>query len=407
MRTIRTILNITFLAGILALTAGTPVSAQQSDYQIQQEFQSEYSNLLQEVETAVTTEELNALESRIDSLGNRYAEYSDLIDSALYPNTFKGMMSDLRSNYSSTMEDVTTIQELNQRIEDLVSEMDVFRERLEDLRIERVSLQEELQRVSDNEVRQAALIEEFQSNLQQRNVFVSEFLEQILTRYQTIDSAIQADLTEAVERLEENPIDVISNIIQEYITLLDSPEPLETPDYISMQAQQNYFASVWDSIGERFSSTFRPENPDETYNQVESMLNEWGASVDSRIWSSLQSAFRQNGVELQDFSSSDEFYNSLNSYLDSSIAASQGTNSEADFQKYQSFSNFWNRTFKADWGNLIVEGDVMSQTQISAIDAKVMEWQNEATPTSNLTFILLLVSVAVIIGLVVLLLTRK
>ena len=407
MRTIRALLTITFFAGILVLFTGLPVSAQQSDYQIQQQFQSEYEQLLQEIETAVTTDELNELQSRIDSLQTRYSDQSELINSALYPNSFEGLVSELRSSYSSTMEDVSTIEQLNERIEDLLTEMDTFRERLEDLRLERVSLQEELQRVSENEARQAALIEEFQSNLQQRNVFISEFLEQILTRYQSMDSAVQADLSEAVERLEENPIDVINNIIEEYITLLGESESLETPDYISMQAQHSYFSNVWDQIGQRFSTTFMPESPEETYNRIESLLNEWGTGVDSRIWSSLQGAFRQNGVELQDFNSSDEFYSALNTYLDSAIETSMETNSEADFRKYQSFNEFWNQTFKAEWGNLIVEGDVLSQTQISAIDAKVMQWQSEAETTSNITFILLLVSVAVIIGLIVLLLTRK
>jgi hypothetical protein len=45
-------------------------------------------------------------------------------------------------------------------------------------------------------------------------------------------------------------------------------------------------------------------------------------------------------------------------------------NSEEDHEIYRNFSSFWNNTVKASWGELLVEGNVLSHSDIAAIDYK-------------------------------------
>jgi len=139
---------------------------------------------------------------------------------------------------------------------------------------------------------------------------------------------------------------------------------------------------------------------------VDDLLAAWLASIDNQIWEAISSAFSEEEIELQSFSSPQEFNEALHSYVDAAYEMSLERNTEEDYEMYMNFRDFWNNTVKASWGDALVEGNIISNSEIAAIDLKLSDWSESSPPTSNLMFILFLVSLAVIIGLVVLLLTR-
>ena len=392
---------------VLTLSSGYTAFAQQSDYQIQQNFQAEYNELLERIDQASTTEGLEEIEQAINDLEEEYAEHEDLIDASTYPDTFRGAFSTLRENHASAVDRVSTIEELNEQIRQLEDEMEGVRSRLDQLNQERASLQEQIQEASENEARQAALIRQYRENIEERNLFVSNFLGELLSKYQSMDSDRQQEIAEAAGRLEENPVDVIQNVINEYINMMQQATALETPDYVSMKAQHGYFVEVWSSIGEQLVNTFSPENPGQTQQEVDQLLSTWESAINENLWESIRNSFSENGIELSQFNSSEEFYNALISYLDNAIENSIERNSEDDFEEYRDFNSFWTNTMIGEWGEMLIEGDILTQEQISSVEMKLDNWRDEAIPTSNLTFILLIVSIAVIVGLIVLLLTRK
>ena len=394
------------LLAVFLLFASTSVVAQQSDYQIQQDFRAELSELTERVETAVTTEELSEIEAEIDRLEGQYAEHTQIINSAIYPDTFDGSLTRLRNAHTAAMDDATIIEELNERIDDLTAEMDVFRNRMEEMNVEMSSLQDQLERAEANETRQAALLRQYRQNIDQRNEFVSEFLEELLSKYQTMDRTAQQEIAEAAERLDDNPLEMIQTIVIEYIDLADQATALETPDFVAMRAQHGYFVDIWERIGERLANTFEPESPVSAKEEVDDLLTAWLLSVDNQLWNALDSAFSQNGIELEPFASAEDFNTALNSFVDNAYEISLERNSEEDHEIYRNFSSFWNNTVKASWGDLLVEGNVLSHTDIAAIDLKIADWSDASAPTSNLMFILLLISIAIIIGLVILLITK-
>ena len=182
---------------------------------------------------------------------------------------------------------------------------------------------------------------------------------------------------------------------------------LGAPDYVRMRAQHAYFAEVWENIGERMANTYASESPVQARQEVTDLLSTWEASINNKLWNALSTAFNQNGIELQSFSGSDDFAIALNAYVDSEIETAIAENDQANYDSYMNFSDFWNSRVKGDWGVLIVNGNVLSQTQIAEIDVKLGDWARNAEPVSNLMFILFLISLAVIIGLIVLLVTKK
>lgn len=392
---------------VLTLFTGLSAYAQQSDYRIQQDFETEYTELLERIEQAETTDALSEIEEAINDLESEYEEHSDLIDSSMYPETFEDAISTLRNNHSEAVDNISTIEDLNEQVTNLEGEIDTFRSQLSDMNQETEDLQRQIQESTENEARQAALIRQYRENIEERNLFVSNFLGDLLSKYQSMDRAQRQEISEAAGRLEENPVDVIQNVINEYITMMDQAEGLQAPDFVQMKAQHGYFVEVWDQIGEELTTIFAPDNPEEARANVNQLLQNWNSSINSNLWDSLHTAFTENGIKLSEFSSSEELNNAIHNYLDSAYETSVEANSEDDYSIYRNFNTFWTETVKTEWGEMFIEGDILTQAQIASVDTKLDNWRDEATPTSNLTFILLIVSIAVIIGLIVLLLTRR
>lgn len=381
--------------------------AQQSDYQIQQNFVAELNELTEKIDTTKSSAELAQLEIELNDLTNSYAEHVELIDAALYPETYNDRVNATEEQLNIAIENASVIEQLNSRITALMSEIDAYRTEITGLNENTVALREELQRTASNEERQATLLTQYRQNLDQRDSFVSDFLQNLMSRYQNVNLSTQQEIADAAERLDDNPVEILKSIIIDYINIVDESTSLETPDYVAMRAQHEYFMVVWNSVGTNLVNTFTPENSSETKIEIDELMAAWLLSVDNKLWESLNNSFAQNGIELEVFTTPDEFYNAVYNYVDNGHITSLERNSEEDFAVYQNFNSFWNETVKAEWGDLLVEGEILTQSQISEIDIKLDDWDEASKPTSNLTFILLIVSIAVIIGLIVLLVTKK
>lgn len=385
----------------------TALFAQQSDYQIQQNFVTELNELTQRIDTTDSPADLAQLEIELSELKNRYSEHEELIDAALYPETYQNRISVTEEQLSLAIDNTSVIEQLNSRITSLVGEIDAYRSQITDLNENTEALREQLELAESNEERQAALLTQYRQNLEERNSFVSDFLQNLMSRYQNVDLSTQQEIADAAERLDDNPVEILRSIILDYINIVDESESLETPDYVAMRAQHEYFQQVWGRIGTNLANTFAPENSSETKTEIDELMAAWLLSVDNQLWESLNNSFSQNGIELEVFTTPDEFYNAIYNYVDNGHITSLERNSEEDFAVYKNFSTFWNETVKAEWGDMLIEGEILSQSQISEIDIKLNDWEEASKPTSNLMFILLIVSVAVIIGLIVLLITKK
>jgi predicted nucleic acid-binding Zn-ribbon protein len=385
----------------------TALFAQQSDYQIQQNFLSELNELTQQIDTTQSAEQLAQLEIELNELKTRYAEHEELINAALYPETYQNRVGATEEQLNIAIDNASVIEQLNTRISSLVGEVDAYRAEITDLNENSQALREQLQRAESNEERQAALLTQYRQNLEERNSFVSDFLQNLMSRYQNVDLGTQQEIADAAERLDDNPVEILRSIILDYINIVEESSSLETPDYVAMRAQHEYFQQVWGRIGTNLVNTFSPENSSQTKTEIDELMAAWLLSVDNELWESLNESFAQNGIELEVFTTPDEFYNAIYNYVDSGHVTSLERNSEEDFAVYQNFNMFWNETVKAEWGDMLIEGEILSQSQISEIDIKLNDWEEASKPTSNLMFILLIVSVAVIIGLIVLLITKK
>jgi len=399
--------TISTLAALIMILAGTTAFAQQSDYRIQQDFRAEYNDIAETIDNAVSSDDVSAITEEIDQLEADYSGYSELLNAALYPETFQERISDLRERLEGTQSNIVVVEELNERIAQLQSEMEDLRNQVTQMDEQASALRQRIDRSAANERRLSALVTQYRQNIEARDAFVTEFLEDLLSRYQSMDAQTQSDIAEASENMDDNPLSIIQTILSEYINQADMESNLEAPDYVRMRAQHAYFADVWEDIGERMANTYASESPVQARQEITDLLSTWEASINNKLWNALSTAFNQNGIELQSFSNGDDFAVALNAYVDNAIETAVAENEQANYDSYENFSDFWNSRVKGDWGELLVNGNVLSQTQIAEIDVKLGDWARNAEPESNLMFILFLISLAVILGLIVLLVTKK
>lgn len=395
------------VVAILLITANSALVAQQSDYQIQQDFRAEYNDLTERVDNAVSSDDLSGIMQDIESLEATYSGSSDLINAAIYPETFEDRISDLRSRFANTEQNISVIEQLNERIDELNSELQTFRDRLNEFEEESESLEQQLAESKSSEREVSALARQYRENLEERDEFVVNFMSDLLNRFDEMDEQAISEIADSEQILEENPLDVIQAIISEYINRADQETNLEPVDYLQMRSQHAYFQEVWSTNGQDLSEVFASDRPVQAEQEITDMIAAWQASINNKLWNSLSTAFNQNGIELHSFNSDESFYEALISYVDEATEVSREQNSEEDYEAYRSFNSFWNNTVKADWGDHLVEGDVLELSQISAVDLRIDEWSDVSVPTSNLMFILFIISIVVILGLIVMLVTRK
>jgi uncharacterized coiled-coil protein SlyX len=399
--------TISTLIALFFIAATANVYAQQSDYEIQKNFRAEYKEITVKIDNAVSSADLTAINSEIESLAADYAGYSDLINSALYPDTYEGRMDDLRTRFATTQQNVAMIEQLNERVRELSEEMDRFRSQLTSMDRRTDSLQTVIRQANASERRLANQIRQYRESLDQRDKLVSEFLESLLTKYGAMDSATAVELADAASRMEDDPLGIVKTIIGEYINHANQATGLSASDYLGMKAQHAYFSDVWSNIGQRLAEVFASDRPVQARQEVTDLLATWNSSVESKLWPALTAAFGQNGITLQNFTDKDTFYRSMSMYVDAATEESLRSNSDEDLSRFRAFSSYWNNTVKAEWGEYLLNGNVLTYQQIASIDLKLEGWNEAAVPTSNLMLILFLVAMAVIIGLIVMLVMKK
>ncbi|MEX0770116.1 MAG: hypothetical protein WD035_05235 [Balneolaceae bacterium] len=402
----------TFLVSLImamgfAFTATTSTLAQESDYQVQQNFRAEFNDMVNRIDNAITSKDLEEILAGIEEFEAEYSGYSELINHAIYPETFESRLYDLNSRFRAAEQNIATIEQLNERIRELSAELDAFRSRLEEMDSLAGELREEIQASESNEQRLSGLVRQYRENLQQRDRFVTGFLESLITRYETIDSESAAELSEAAERMDENPMDLVQTILGEYINHTDQTSGLQAIDYLRMKTQHVYFSEVWSEIGENLAEIFASDRQVQARQEVEDLLSKWNTSIENKLWNSMTTAFNQNNISLGDFNSGNGLFDALTAYIESATAGSREVNTEEDYETYRNFTGFWNNTVKSEWGDHLVNGEVLTFSQMSAVDEQLQDWNEAAVPTSNLMLILFLISIAVIIGLVVMLVRKK
>lgn len=402
---------LTIVLGFFAVT----VSAQstKSDYAIQNSFKKQYANYETKVENVSSTENAKALIDSIKAFDEEYNQHAELLNKALYPEIYSNKIEELKESSIVTMKRLKTIEQQTQKLEELETELASYEENLSQLDNRTDSLRQALQKSVESEKDLSGMIREYRQNLQKRDDLILAFIDSMVVTYQEMDLQSIEDLENIDEKRsridsDDNALTIIRDITEENLNILDeNANKLRLEDYMRMAQVQQQFDKMWERLGDKIQEVYDDNNPDKLVGDINENINQWDEKLKTQIFAALRDSLADNEINVEGFSSSEEFYNSLNSYLDKKIEQSKESSTESGYSDFKKFQQFWNNV-ELQWSESMVDAGIASEDHMATITEKVNTWTEHAQPRSNNYLVYLLgASVLLALALGVLLVREK
>ncbi len=404
--------TLTLLLALFSFTAYAQQSTQ-SDYAIQKEFKKQYENYKTKIEKVSSTENMQALIDSIKVFEEEYSQYDELLNKALYPETYSNKMDELKESSVMAKKRLNTIEQQTQKLEELETQLASYEENLDNLDQRTDSLKQALQKSVQSESELSSMLREYRQNLQKRDDLILAFIDSMIVTYQEMDLQALQDL-ENIEskgaRLDSdgNALAMIRNISAENLNILEeNADKLRLEDFMRMAQVQQQFEKMWSRLGDKIQEVYSGENPEKLASDIDQNIDQWNKKLRTRIFASLRDSLAENEINVEGFATSEEFYNSINSYLDRKIKQSKENQSEEEYTNYKKFQQFWNQ-MELQWSESLVDASIVSKGQMATISQKVNTWSENAQPRSNNFLVYLLgASVLLAVALGVMLIREK
>jgi uncharacterized coiled-coil protein SlyX len=402
-----TMINKTLTIFFTLLLMGTlvaTVDAQETDFEIQEQFNEDYQQIVRMIDRAETLGDLQSAQDRVNQLLSDFRQHREVVNRGIYPETISERIEGLREKFMPRLAKIRTIERQDRSITRLRSELTRTRDRMDRYDLHISWLLERVVELEGRALSAEADAASLNEAVRQRDRFVTEFLTDLLERFEAVDAATRQEMTEIFERLEDSPIDLLQNLLGEHLAYAQDTAGLTPTDLLNMKAQHTFFNNWWEQFGERFVNTFEPQQPGEVYSELNSRMSDWQSAVDGQLWGAISDTYAQHGFELSSFNSASEYNSALQSFISEQTEIARERGGGENIERFREFSDFWNESVKSEWGDALTASDVMSHSQIAAIDRQLIDWSQATAPerrTGNLMLVLFLISLAVNIGLVV------
>ncbi|MDR8390935.1 hypothetical protein NC796_07290 [Aliifodinibius sp. S!AR15-10] len=393
--------KLNYTGSLLALVTFVSISVSahaqqvQSDYQIQQEYNQQVKEIKQSLESVTTLSEAQQVSDRIDSLQMEYVDHRTLINKAVYPETFEEQISELEEWALSAQDQLATIEQQQDKLQRMNSELTSYGKKLNNLNSHTDSLETAIQKSIASEKELSDQLRNYRENLERRDQLILSFIDSVVVTYEDLGLNAMTDMenvrSENELNTEESPLKMMRAIPSESLQLLEANQDLRPEDYLRMKAVQQEFSRMWSKVGTKFTQAYSV-NPQQTKSEIEQSINQWEKGLNDRMWTSLQQSFQQADIEVQDFNNSSTLFEALNTYVEQGLTKSRQDSGNKTYQDYTKFADFWNTRVKEYWTENMIRTEVLSSSQIATIDQKTNRWASIAQPESNLMAYLLGVS---------------
>lgn len=396
----------------LIICTTTAIFAQSSDYEITKEFENSYRSLEASINNATTLEAADSLNKEVVNLRDEYADHQELLDHALYPGTFEDSIQDLMAEANETEEILMVLENQGERLTAMNKQISDYQAEIAFLNNETDSLKTLIEKSEKSEKNLSRLVEQYRERIEKRDEFVLKMMDSLFVAYRELEMETGGNTEIASSAIAiqqgDNPLEFIEATIEENIQVLKAgSSELSTEDFLKMHTVQKRFADTWNKVGSDLSQVYGGEESRQWRNKIDTQLKDWKASTSKNMWDSINSSLEQNNVDIGAFDNNQSFYTAIETFINSSVDSSEDKLiANENREELNSFYNFWTNKVKNEWGNYIQDGEVLTMSQISTIDAELINWRDETQPTSFVIPILLGLSLLTIAGLIIVL-TRK
>lgn len=395
---IMSIALIQFLFGMNLLFA-------QSDYEIVQNFKERANQVQQEIRDADSLVALSEVESNIEKLRSDFIGNKELLDKSLYPEDFDKTIQNLRSLYTLRQEDFTQIDVLHTEVTGLRTDIDTLNRRNHELTVQFGELEKQTgERIATLEKTIARL----SASLKKRDQVVMSMIDTLLPpSFRDGEDLSPREKQQVLSEAEESSVLYhIKRAVNDNIRFLEATR-LQPDDIEDLKNRQENFTRIWKSVGptmvEIYSESGKSTNE---LKEIDESFTRWHNELNREVWESINDEFTENNINLQGFSSGEEFTSVITNFIDDEI---KNADEKGDAEAKDSYNNFvdstWNETIEPEWVPFLIDNDMLAENDKDSIEVMIASWKDTVYPGSiNWLYIIIAV---LVIAVLILLFTRK
>lgn len=401
---------LAFLFGLFSV--GAVAQTTQSDYEIQKSFKQQYAEFEQQIEEVSSSDSAEAVIESIRNFEEKYSEHSDLLDKVLYPASFSETMEDLKTSATRTVERLQEREKRTKKLEELETQVADYEQNLNKLNQRTDSLEQAMQESIQSEKQLSGMVRQYRENLENRDELILAFIDSMIIAYQQMDLEDLQDLEDMDEKSriksDGDALQMIHQISVENQNILEkNADRLQLQDYMRMAQVQSQFEDMWTRLGDKIQQVYDGENAEQMAAEIDKNIDQWSQTLQNQTFATFRDSLARNNIEVGGFNNSEEFYSSISNYLDRQIEQSKEESSEAMYERYRNFQDFWNQ-FGVQWSGSMVDAEILDRNQLATINEKVDIWGQNAQPESTNWLVYLLgASVLLAIALGVLLVRER
>lgn len=380
---------LTVPVAVLVLLFSMVFSAQaqqnRSDYEIYEDFKSSYSELEGEIDRLDRPAEADSLLGRISGFEEEYAPNEGMLDRALYPQTFRTMMTELRERARETGTKLKKISSLSEQVSQLDERLTAYNSQLQHLNSQADSLRGAMRKTTVEKRELEQLGSEYRKSIEQRDQFIMSVVDSLLITYEDLGPRREEEIRRAeggdIQR-SANALDLVRRIAAQNAEFLTGSAQLNVEDYLRMRRVQSEFSEMWTRLDDELLRLYgEDENSGREINQS---LEEWNNRLGTQMWLAINQEFQSRNIPMAEVNSSGQLYEELNTYLSESLEKTEDNPSDSLREAYLAFNRFWSNEVQARWSEYMADAGVLSHGQMAAIDRNLDDWALRSQPESNL-----------------------
>ncbi|MFI5237622.1 MAG: hypothetical protein ACHQLA_06785 [Ignavibacteriales bacterium] len=360
-------------------------SMAQSDYITVQKFKQSFEEIKRQLKDASSLEDMNRIHLSIEEFTHNYSKNSELFDSALYPETYKDMISELNGSIALKESNFNVVEDLKIEVTDLKQKVDTLSIMNKELDIKLAELQSLFDKNTKETSRLKDVISELKMSLHKRDLLVMSMVDSlmppVMREKSTLSSEEKEQIVSDVEK--DNIMQNVKTTIRDNIKYLDLTS-LQPTDIEEIQIQQMRFADTWSRIGPKLAEVYS-DNRNRTSEllEIDSLFNLWTFSVENEAWQSMEEDFASNGVDLISFSDGEEFTSAVNQYIENeknSINTLPEEEAKINFIEFA--ENTWGDNIKPKWVNFLISNGMLDESTEKEIEENIAVWRSEIYPST-------------------------
>lgn len=362
----------------------------QSDLEKVEKFNSRIKQIESSIKNASSLDQLSLIAENINKAKNDFIADKELIDKAIYPESFNSTFEKLEKALEIRKGDFTQITDLTTQVvtlKDKVSELSQENQNLlSQIRMLNIKSAKDAQTIASLQ----KLVAQLKSNIQQRDQLVRGIVDSLLAEFVKYPTTLNENEKQNIFGKVESG-NLFYNIER---TIADNIEFMKatqlTPDDLGeMKKQYQDFNKVWRQIGPKLAEVYLNKRDKATQiANIDAMFNDWNMRLNDEMWGQVNKLFREKKIALLPFSSGDQFVRTVKSFVEDELKNYEVKSKEEAENTYYSFTDsVYFKTVEPVWIPILIENKMMTEANKDSIDAQIAKWKNKVAPPAKINWV--------------------